>query len=49
VPELLTLEEIGAELILELFDCPGQRRLRDVTFLSGLGEIELADRRKKII
>ena len=41
-------KQVAAELVLELLDGPGQRRLRHIALVRGLGEIQLADRRQEI-
>jgi hypothetical protein len=44
----LAPEKVAPELVFELLDGTGQRRLGHVTLLSGLGEIQLADRCQEI-
>ncbi len=41
-------KQVAAELVLELLDGAGERRLRHVALFGGLGEIELADGRQEI-
>ena len=41
-------EQIAGELLLELPDGPGQRRLGDVALLGGAGEIQRARHRKEV-
>jgi hypothetical protein len=41
-------KEIAAELVFELLDGPGQRRLRHIARFRHLGEIQLAGRRQEI-
>src|SRR5262245_52484300 len=44
----LAPKQVTAQLVLELLDGPSQRRLRHVALLSGLGEIQLANRSQEI-
>ena len=44
----LAVEELAAQLVLQVDDCPRQRRLRDVSPLGSAREIERVTHREKV-
>src|SRR5574342_486672 len=44
----LAPKQVATQLVLELLDSAGERRLRDVALFGGLGEVQLADGRQEI-